>query len=356
MSETRNPALSVLDLVPVRSLPDGTRQSSAQAVEASMALAQRADELGYRRYWFAEHHNMPAVASTAPPVLIAAAAVRTRRIRVGSGGVMLPNHAPLIVAEQFAALEALAPGRIDLGIGRAPGSDPVITQLLRRSGTTSEVDQFPQHVADIQALASPEGATLRFTSGGEYGVHATPSAEGSPEVWLLGSSDYSATLAAAKGLPYVFANHFAGDGLERAMSLYRQQFTPSDVLQEPKSFITANVVASPTAEEAEERALPQLRQFARLRTNKPMRPLETVEEALAADSDALEQSMVAQNRARWFVGAAADVAARLAEFAGKHGVDEVMISPAAGSYAAEALDASVGRVQTLELLAEHLPA
>lgn len=346
------PALSVLDLVPVRSLPDGTRQTSAQAVEASMALAQRADDLGYRRYWFAEHHNMPAVASTAPPVLIAAAAVRTRRIRVGSGGVMLPNHAPLIVAEQFAALEAIAPGRVDLGIGRAPGSDPVITQLLRRSGTTSDVDQFPQHITDIQALTSAEGATVRFTSGGEYGVHATPSATGSPEIWLLGSSDYSATLAAAKGLPYVFANHFAGDGLERAMELYRQQFTPSDVLQQPKSFITANVVAAPTAEEAEERALPQLRQFARLRTNKPMRPLETVEEALAAESDGLEQSMIAQNRSRWFVGTGSDVRAQLTEFAAKHGVDEVMISPAAGSYASEPLDASHGRIQTLELLAD----
>ena len=351
MSESTIPALSVLDLVPVRSLPDGTRQSSAQAVEASMRLAQRADELGYRRYWFAEHHNMPAVASTAPPVLIAAAAVRTRRIKVGSGGVMLPNHAPLIVAEQFAALEAVAPGRIDLGIGRAPGSDPVITQLLRRTGTTSDVDQFPQHIRDILALTSPDGSTVRFTSGGEYAVHATPAATGAPEVWLLGSSDYSATLAAALGLPYVFANHFAGDGLERAMELYRSQFQPSETLAAPKSFITANVVAADTAEEAEARALPQLRQFARLRTNKPMRPLETVEEALDAETDGIEQTMIAQNRARWFVGTGADVRAQLAQFAAKHGVDEVMVSPAAGSYAAEPMDQSTGRVRTLELLA-----
>src|SRR5690606_17340421 len=130
--------LSVLDLVPVRA-----GQTSAQAVSSALDLVGTADRLGYRRYWFAEHHNMPAVASTSPPVLIAAAAARTERIRVGSGGVMLPNHSPLIVAEQFAALEALAPGRIDLGLGRAPGSDPVITQLLRRTGTTSEADQFP---------------------------------------------------------------------------------------------------------------------------------------------------------------------------------------------------------------------
>ena len=149
-------ALSVLDLVPVR-----TGQTSAQAIAASLATADAADRLGYRRYWFAEHHNMPAVASTTPPVLVAAAAARTSRIRLGSGGVMLPNHSPLVVAEQFAALEAIAPGRIDLGIGRAPGSDPVITQLLRQSGTTSDVDRFPDNIRDILALSSPEGASLR---------------------------------------------------------------------------------------------------------------------------------------------------------------------------------------------------
>ena len=208
------PALSVLDLVPVR-----TGQTSAQAVAASLDLAARADELGYRRYWFAEHHNMPAVASTSPPVLAAVAAARTRRIRVGSGGVMLPNHSPLVVAEQFAALEAVAPGRIDLGIGRAPGSDPVIPQLLRMSGTTSDVDRFPDHIRDILALTSPEGATVRLTGrpdgNDRYAIHATPAATGMPELWLLGSSDYSAQLAAAFGLPYVFANHFSGDGLER---------------------------------------------------------------------------------------------------------------------------------------------
>ena len=158
MSDSAAPVLSVLDLVPVR-----TGQTSAQAVASSLALVARADELGYRRYWFAEHHNMPAVASTTPPVLIAAAAARSSRIRVGSGGVMLPNHSPLVVAEQFAALEALAPGRIDLGIGRAPGSDPVITQLLRMSGTTSDVERFPEHIRDILSLVSPDGATVRFT-------------------------------------------------------------------------------------------------------------------------------------------------------------------------------------------------
>lgn len=344
-------ALSVLDLVPVR-----TGQSSAQAVAASLALAARADDLGYRRYWFAEHHNMPAVASTSPPVLTAAAAARTTRIRVGSGGVMLPNHAPLVVAEQFAALEAVAPGRIDLGIGRAPGSDPVITQLLRMSGTTSDVDRFPDHIRDIISLTSAEGATFRLTGRPEgadtYSVHATPAATGSPELWLLGSSDYSAQLAAAFGLPYVFANHFSGEGLERALSLYRQSFQPSEHLDAPRTFLTANAVVAPTAAEAEERMLPQARMMARLRGGRPLVALETVEQAADAEaSDHLATPLLDALRDRWFVGAPEDMRARLAAFAQTHGVDEIMISPVAGAYDAEPLDAATGRTQTLELLA-----
>jgi luciferase family oxidoreductase group 1 len=340
------PALSVLDLVPVR---DG--QTSAQAIASSLDTAAHADRLGYRRYWFAEHHNMPAVASTTPPVLIAAAAARTERIRVGSGGVMLPNHSPLIVAEQFAALEAIAPGRIDLGLGRAPGSDPVITQLLHRSGTTSDVERFPDHIADIISLTSPEGATVRFSSGGEYTVHATPASTRTPEVWLLGSSDYSAQLAARFGLPYVFANHFSGEGLERALDLYRTGYQPTEQNPEPRTFVTANAVASPTAEEAEERALPQLRMMARLRTNRPLVPLETVEQAKADPWDGLAQSFMVAARAKWFVGSGEQVTAELSAFAERYGVDEVMISPVAASYEGEPLDIAPGRIQTLELLA-----
>jgi luciferase family oxidoreductase group 1 len=342
------PTLSILDLVPVR-----TGQTSAQAVAASLSLVQRADELGFRRYWFAEHHNMPAVASTTPPVLIAAAAARTTRIRVGSGGVMLPNHSPLVVAEQFAALEALAPGRIDLGLGRAPGSDPVISQLLRMSGTTSDVERFPEHVRDISRLVGQEGATVQFTSGGTYDVHATPAASGTPEVWLLGSSDYSAQLAAQLGLPYVFANHFSGEGLERALALYRSQYVPRAESPEPRTFLTANAIAAPTAEEAEERALPQLRMMARLRQNKPLGALETVEQARAgaSDFDALGEQIMAGARAKWFIGTGESVSAELAAFASQWGVDEVMISPIAGAYDAESMDAAAGRVQTLELLA-----
>lgn len=342
-----NVALSVLDLVPVR-----TGQRSAEAVASSMALAARADELGYRRYWFAEHHNMPAVASTTPPVLIAAAAARTRSIRLGSGGVMLPNHSPLVVAEQFAALEALAPDRIDLGLGRAPGSDPVITQLLRQSGTTSDVERFPEHVRDIASLVGGDGATVRFTSGGTYEVHATPQATGAPTIWLLGSSDYSAQLAASLGLPYVFANHFSGEGLERTLDLYRSQFQPSATLDRPHTFLTANAVVADTAAEAEERMLPQARMMARLRGGRPLVALETVEQARAAEADDhLAAPLMDALRRRWFVGEGADVRARIDAFATTHGVDEVMLSPVGGATADEPMSAAGSRARTLELLA-----
>lgn len=348
---TTTPKLSVLDLIPVR---DG--QTSAEAVRASIALARLADRAGYERYWFAEHHNMPSVASTTPPVLIAAAAASTERIRVGSGGVMLPNHAPLVVAEQFAALEALAPGRIDLGIGRAPGSDPVITQLLRISGPTADVDRFPDHIADILALLSPDGATLRLTSGREYAIQATPAATEVPTLWLLGSSDYSAKLAAELGLPYVFANHFSGEGLERALELYRSGYRPSEAHPEPVTFLTANIVVAPTAEEAAERALPQLRAMARLRLNRPMRPLETVDQALAAPRDSDAEQLIDAMRHRWIIGDADAAAAELRTLATRHGVEEIMVSPVAGARADEPRDAAPGREQSLALLAAALAA
>jgi luciferase family oxidoreductase group 1 len=341
--------LSVLDLVPVRS-----GQTSAGAVAASVRLAQLADRLGYTRYWFAEHHNMPAVASTTPPVLIASIAAQTSRIRVGSGGVMLPNHAPLVVAEQFAALEALAPGRIDLGIGRAPGSDPVITQLLRVSGPTADVDRFPDHIADILSLLSPDGASLRLTSGREYAITATPAATDVPTLWLLGSSDYSAKLAASLGLPYVFANHFSGEGLERALELYRTEYQPSESHPVPETFLTVNASVAPTIEEARARALPQLRSMARLRSNRPMRPLETIEEAQAAPADSIADELIAGMEKRWIIADAAGAASALRTLATRHGIDEVMIAPIGGSHASEATDASPGREQTLELLAGEL--
>lgn len=341
--------LSVLDLVPVR-----RGQRSPEAVAASIALAARADALGYTRYWLAEHHNMPQVASTTPPVLLGALAARTGRIRLGSGGVMLPNHSPLVVAEQFAALEAIAPGRIDLGIGRAPGSDPVITALLRSTGHTSDVDAFPQHVQDIDALLEPAGAALSLGSGQQYAVRATPAAAGRPDVWLLGSSDYSAGLAARLGLPYVFAHHFSGEGTDRALALYRDRFEPSEHLAAPRTFLTANVVPAETDAEARRLALPQLQAMARLRTGAPLTALETVEDAAEARLTEPQQELVATMRARWFIGAADEVAERLADFARRFEVTEVMVSPAAGATRQDPLDRVPARERTLELLAGYL--
>src|SRR5699024_609782 len=189
--------LSVLDLVPVR-----TDQSTADAVAATIELAQAADRLGFERYWVAEHHNMQAVAATSPPVLIAMLAAHTERMRIGSGGVMLPNHAPLAVAEQFALLEAAHPGRIDLGIGRAPGSDPLTSVALRGAAgrTDGDVERFPQYLADVLGLMHEAGARMDFR-GQDYALRGTPLARTVAPIWLLGSSQYSADLAAAKGLP-----------------------------------------------------------------------------------------------------------------------------------------------------------
>ncbi|GAA1866736.1 MsnO8 family LLM class oxidoreductase [Myceligenerans crystallogenes] len=351
MSTHLIPQLSVLDLVPVR-----TGQSSVQALAASLDLAALADRLGLTRYWFAEHHNMAGVAASSPPVMIAAAAARTTRIRVGSGGVMLPNHAPLVVAEQFAALEAIAPGRIDLGIGRAPGSDPVVSSLLRSSGPTATVEQFPQHVRDIITMMSPDGAQLRVGDGHLYRVAATPAATGSPDVWLLGSSDYSARLAAELGLPYVFANHFAGQGMAQIVGLYRDNYRPSEAFPEPRTFLTMNTVVAESDDEAHARALPQLRAMARLRTGRAMRPLETVEEALADRPDHVMEVTIESMRERWLIGDADFAAKHLRGLAEQHAVDEVMIVPVAGTREGEPLDATPGRATTLELLAGALSA
>lgn len=342
-------ALSVLDLVPVRG-----NQTSADAMQATVALAKKADELGFTRYWLAEHHNMPSVAATNPPVLIGLIAAQTAHIRVGSGGVMLPNHSPLVVAEQFALLEAAFPGRVDLGIGRAPGSDPVITAFLRQSGTTSEVDKFPDHIRDIRALLQPDGAALRLGSGQDYLLKATPRSSSVPDVWLLGSSDYSARLAAALGLPYVFAHHFSGEGTERALETYRTEFTPSEALAAPRTFLTANVSVAPTRAEALALALPQLQQMARLRSGQQLGVLDTVEDASRVAIPELQQQMIDRMIERWIIDEPAPAAGRLRELATRFGVDEVMVSPSASAYAAEPAQAAPGRVRTLELLAAEL--
>lgn len=346
---TTAPRLSVLDLVPVH-----TGQSSAEAIRASLSLVQLADRLGFERYWFAEHHNMPAVAASTPPVMIAAAASRTERIRVGSGGVMLPNHSPLVVAEQFAALEAIAPGRIDLGIGRAPGSDPVVTYLLRATGPTSDVEKFPEHVDQILALTSPDGASLLLGDGKNYHVRATPAAVDSPDVWLLGSSDYSARLAAEKGLPYAFASHFSGHGIDNALRLYRETFQPSAAFPRPTTFLTFNVSVSEDPAEAHARALPQMRAMARLVTGKPMGPQETVEAAQATPLDPAGEQAVESMRERWIIGTPAEAAGRLQALADRYDVDEIMLVPVSGARDADPMDETPGRAATLELLADAL--
>ncbi|WP_139982927.1 LLM class flavin-dependent oxidoreductase [Nocardioides litoris] len=340
--------LSVLDLVPVRS-----DQTSGDAVRASLDLARVADELGLTRYWVAEHHNMPAVAATNPPVLIAMIAGATERIRVGSGGMMLPNHAPLVVAEQFALLEAAHPGRIDLGIGRAPGTDPVTSWALRHGagGVSDEaVSRFPEYVDDLLAMMDAGGVGIAV-QGRTHELHATPRATSVPVPWLLGSSDYSARLAGEKGLPYVFAHHFSGQGTAEALELYRSTFRPSALLAEPRTFLTLNVVVAPSEEEARRRALPNQLTMLALRTGRPLAAQELVEEAEKHELTAQEQHVVDAMSERWVVGDPAGARARVEELAASYGVDEVMLHPVAGAHVGTEPGTAPTREETLRLLA-----
>jgi luciferase family oxidoreductase group 1 len=344
---TRRTTLSVLDLVPVRS-----DQSTGDALRATLALARTADELGVNRYWVAEHHNMPGVAATNPPVLIALVAGATEKLRVGSGGVMLPNHAPLVVAEQFALLEAAFPGRIDLGIGRAPGSDPVTSYVLRHGagGVSDEnVTRFPEYVDDLIAMMTPEGVSISV-QGRAYPLRATPEAASVPEVWLLGSSDYSARLAAEKGLPYVFAHHFAGGSAE-AIELYRSSYRPSPEHPEPRTFLTVNAVVAPTRDEADRLALPQLLAMLALRTGQPLGPQLLVEEAEKQVVPEAHQGILEAMRRLWVIGDPAAARAEIDELAASYGVDEVMVHPVAGAFTGTERDRSPGREETLRLLA-----
>jgi luciferase family oxidoreductase group 1 len=339
--------LSVLDLVPVRS-----NQSSGDAVQASLALARLADDLGYHRYWVAEHHNMPAVAATNPPVLVAMVAAATSRIRVGSGGVMLPNHAPLVVAEQFALLEAAHPGRIDLGIGRAPGSDPVTSWALRHGAGGVEADavaRFPEHVQNVLAMMAPTGVGLSL-GGRTYELRATPHASSTATVWLLGSSDYSARLAARLGLPYVFAHHFSGTGTEEALAIYRGEFRQSEYATAPATFLTVNVCVAETDEEAELLARPQLLAMVALRTGAELRPQLTVEDAAAVQLAPEHAGLYEAMRNRWVIGTPTTARERLDKLAATFDVDEVMLHPVAGARADEDPARSAGREQTLSLL------
>ena len=343
--------LSVLDLVPVR-----TDQSTADALAATVSLAQTADRLGFTRYWVAEHHNMPSVGATSPPVLIAYLAAQTSHLRLGSGGVMLPNHAPLAVAEQFALLEAAAPGRIDLGIGRAPGSDPVTSYALRGTnddGGVSDIANFPDYLDDVAALMSARGVVVPLRSG-DYRLKATPAAASEPRLWLLGSSMYSAQLAAAKGLPYVFAHHFSGKGTEEALELYRSRFNPSALTAEPLTFLTVNAAVAETRDEAIALMLPNLQTMARLRTGQPLGPVPTVEEAAQAKLTEAQQHIVDSGLRRAVVGSPAEAAEQLRALAQRFDVDEVMVHPVASAHHGTDPTAAPARVATLELLAKEL--
>ncbi|MEZ0366283.1 LLM class flavin-dependent oxidoreductase [Mycobacterium sp. pUA109] len=342
--------LSVLDLVPVR-----TDQTTADALAATVRLAQTADRLGFTRFWVAEHHNMPSVGATSPPVLLAYLAAQTTQLRLGSGGVMLPNHAPLAVAEQFALLEAAAPGRIDLGIGRAPGSDPVTSVMLRGAAGRDDrdIENFPEYLDHVRAMMSSRGVPVQLRDG-DYLLKATPAAASEPRLWLLGSSLYSARLAAAKGLPYVFAHHFSGKGTEEALALYRSTFVPSPLCPEPTTFLTVNAAVAETREEAAALMLPNLQMMARLRTGEPLGPLDLVEDAQGAALTPAQQHIVEAGVHRAVLGAPAQAGEQVRALADRFDVDEVMINPVASARRGTEPAAAPGRERTLELLAKEL--
>ena len=305
--------LSVLDLSPV---PSGG--SSRQALADTVALAQEVELLGFHRFWVAEHHGMPGIASSAPAVLIGAIAAVTERIRVGSGGVMLPNHAPLVVAEQFGMLEALHPGRVDLGLGRAPGTDPATAAALRRGGS---VEDFPQELLALRSFFDgrwPEGHPWA-------GLHAVPALGNGPALWLLGSSGYSAQVAGLLGLPFSFAHHFAPQGTLAALELYRSTFRASEVLDAPYAMVCASVVLAETDERARELAMPGALSFLQLRSGRPG-VLPSPQEALAYPYTPHEQAFVDDRIGQQAVGGAEAVRRQLDDLVAATAADELMVT------------------------------
>jgi luciferase family oxidoreductase group 1 len=308
--------LSVLDLA---TIADGS--TPADALRQTIDLARAVETMGYHRLWVAEHHGMPAVASSAPAVLIAHLAGATSTLRVGSGGVMLPNHAPLVVAEQFGTLEALHPGRIDLGLGRAPGTDQVTARALRRTADLG-ADSFPEDVVELVGYFLGSGDHPRAIPGEGY----------LPEVWLLGSSVFSANLAGILGLPFSFAYHFSPQYLEPALEQYRATFRPSVLLPEPRAMVAVSVLCAPSGDEARWLAGPGQLSALRLRTNR-LGPLPSPEEAAAYPYSPAERDLVDSLSASHLVGDPATVRRGLADLAAATGADELMVSTRVFGYA-----------------------
>jgi luciferase family oxidoreductase group 1 len=320
--------LSVLDLAPIR---EGS--TADVALRQSLELAPIVERLGYRRIWVAEHHNIPGVASSATAVLIGAIAGATSTIRVGSGGIMLPNHAPLIVAEQFGTLEALHPGRIDLGLGRAPGTDHVTGWALRRN-PNGGVD-FDQEVAELRAFLAP-------AEPGQH-VRAVPGAGAAVPVWILGSSTYGAALAAQLGLPFAFASHFAPRFLDEAASLYRAQFRPSEALSEPYMMVGVSLMAADTDAEAQRLFTSTLQKFAWLTRGAPKGTLPPLDDMSSFWMEGEQRVIEAQMREA-VVGGPETVAEKLSSLVRRAGADEVIVATDAYDFAA--------RVRSYEVLAE----
>ena len=326
--------LSVLDLSPVTTATPGSA-----ALRNSLDLAQLADRLGYKRYWVAEHHNLANIASSAPEIMIGQIAAVTTGIRVGSGGVMLPNHAPLMVAERFKVLEALFPGRIDLGLGRAPGTDPVTSYALRARQDPREGDDFLERFQELLLLERggyPEGHPFRK-------VRAVPADVALPPVWLLGSSGYSAELAAAVGMGFAFAHHFADYDAASAMLSYREHFKPSATMSDPYAILGVAVIAADSDEEAERIAASADLHYAR-RAKGEYAPLASPEEAAAYPYAPVDRERIARHRARLIVGGIDTVKQRLLPLISSTRADELMVTTMVYSHAA--------RRHSYELLAE----
>jgi luciferase family oxidoreductase group 1 len=330
--------LSVLDLAPVPAGPDdGLGSAVGVALRNSIDLAQHVEQLGYRRLWVAEHHSMPGIASSTPAVLLAHLAMVTSSIRLGSGGVMLPNHAPLAIAEQFGMLEALHCGRIDLGIGRAPGTDPVTARALR-GARLEESDDFVARLGELlgffQQSFEPTHPYARIT--------AVPGAGHRPALWILGSSDYGAKLAGHLGVPYSFAHHFAMGGTEMAIEAYRRHFRPSAVLDEPYVMIGVGVVCAEDEARARFLAGSSALSFLRLRQGRPGR-MPSPEEAAGYNYTFAERDLIEQRISRTVLGSPESVHAQLVALARETGVDELMVTTMTYDHA--------DRVRSFELIA-----